>query len=331
MSSRERIQMILAGERPDRYALSCWRHFFETEHDREKNLDILLGFQQKYQWDFVKLNSPADYHVEGWGVQVEHSRKETVKHRKLNYPVTDLDDWQKIKPIPITAKPLNDELWKLSRMRKALGAEVPILMTIFSPLAIAARMVENENVLLSHLDRNHDVILSALESITATFEQFVLETRNAGADGIFFATSHWATKQKFSWPDYERYFLPFDRRVMAATGADAQNMLHLCDRETMLLEFANAQFPARMINWNTHDPSNPPLDKGVEILPNMTCVGGLDHDGWLLRSEPDEVAWLAGQMMKKYDPARVIFAPGCTLDPATPMRNLDALRETIGK
>ncbi len=74
LSHRERIQMILAGQKPDRFAVSFWRHFFHKESTAEGLAEAMVGFQKQFDWDFMKINPRADYHIEDWGFRQEYSR-----------------------------------------------------------------------------------------------------------------------------------------------------------------------------------------------------------------------------------------------------------------
>ena len=69
LSHRERLAAILAGERPDRFAASMWRHFFHMESTVDGTAEAMLHFQREYDWDFMKINPRADYHIEGWGFE----------------------------------------------------------------------------------------------------------------------------------------------------------------------------------------------------------------------------------------------------------------------
>jgi len=67
-SHRDRLEMILAGEKPDRFAASFWRHFFHMEHHAEGTAEAMVSFQKRFDWDFIKINPRADYHVEDRGL-----------------------------------------------------------------------------------------------------------------------------------------------------------------------------------------------------------------------------------------------------------------------
>jgi uroporphyrinogen decarboxylase len=329
LSHRERILTILSGQKPDRFAASFWRHFFHLEHDANGTSEAMLVFQKRFDWDFMKINPRADYHIEGWGFKQEFSRSEFEKHTKQVFPIKTEDDWLNIKPLPLSSLALAEHLKVVSIIRKRSDRELPILMTVFTPLSIAGRMVAEHQTFLDHLHAAPDKVLSAIEAITVTFVKFAEELRNAGADGLFFATTHWASSDMLTWEEYQRFGVPYDLRVIRAAGEDALNLLHVCSTNCYLKQLADIDYPARMINWDSFHPTNPPLDKAYDLLPGKTLVGGVDHNGWLPNSTPGEIAAAIDDIRKKHDSARVIIGPGCAIPPETPMENLRAIRDRL--
>lgn len=329
-SHRERIEIILAGEKPDRFAGSAWRHFFHMEHDAAQTAEAMVGFQRTFDWDFVKVNPRADYHVEDWGLRQEWSRNEFRKHRKTAFPVNRPEDWERIRPLSPAAPVLAEHLRTVALVRKGVGREVPVLMTVFSPLAIAGRMVPDGALLAAELRANPERIHRALRAITETFRAYAAEIRNAGADGLFFATTQWASRQTISWAEYEAFGIPYDREVLRATEADALNLLHVCGSENYLRELAAADYPCRLYNWDADDPTNLPLDKAYDALPGRTLAGGIDRNGWFLHATPQEVVFQVQKLMRAHDGARVVLALGCAVEPEAPRENYRAFREALG-
>jgi uroporphyrinogen decarboxylase len=329
LSHRDRLKCILAGERPDRFAASMWRHFFHMESTVEGTVDAMLYFQREYDWDFMKINPRADYHIEGWGFEQNWSTNEFEKHKKTRFPVTKIEDWQNIGPLPLTTPALADHLKVVSMIRKRSDRELPILMTVFTPLAIAGRMVEKNEMLAEHLQKAPEAVESALRAITDTFVRFVAELRNAGADGIFFATTQWAASEFLSWPDYQRFGLPYDLEVIRAADSDALNLLHVCHSNCFLRQLAAEPYPAKLVNWNSDDPTNLPLDRAMTELPEKVLVGGVDYSGWLLHSRPDEIRYKIDKLKADFTPDRLIIAPGCAIEPRTPKENLRAIRDRL--
>ena len=326
---RERIETILAGEKPDRFAASFWRHFFHKEHYAEGTAEAMIDFQEKFKWDFIKINPRADYHVEGWGFEQEFSHDEFKKHTKLKFPVKSVDDWSRIEPLKPHTPSLDEHLRVVSIIRKELGWDLPILMTVFTPIAIAGRMVEDRQMLADHIRESPDKVLPAIEAITQTFEAFASEVRNAGADGLFFATTQWASSDMMTWEDFQKFGIPFDQRVIKAAEDDALNLFHICSSNNFLGELAQVDYGSKLYNWDFDDPTNSPLDKADDLLPDKVLVGGVDHNGWLLHSSAEEVGFQIDRFKAKFDPSRVILGPGCAIPPEVSYDNLTAIRERL--
>ncbi len=321
--------MILAGERPDRYAASFWRHFFHREHFAEGTAEAMLQFQKEFDWDFMKINPRADYHIEGWGLKQEWSHDEFKKHRKSNFPITKPEDWIKIKPLPMSSPALAEHLKVVSLIRRGSDRELPVLMTIFTPLAIAGRMVENHKTLIEHIHKVPELVHSGLRAITDTFARFASEVRNAGADGIFFATTQWASSDTITWEEYNLFGIPYDLEIIKAAERDSFNLLHVCSSNCYLKELSELDYNAGLVNWEACDPTNLPLDKAESVLKNKVMVGGVDHNGWLLRGEPGEIAYKIDELKERFEPTRLIIAPGCSIPPEVPFENLHAVRERL--
>lgn len=328
-SHRERIQMMIAGETPDRFAASFWRHFFHMEHHAEGTTEAMLAFQKEFDWDFMKINPRADYHVEGWGLKQEWSHDEFKKHKKSNFPIKTVKDWDNIKPLDLSTPALAEHLKVVSMIRKKSDKELPILMTVFTPLGIAGRMVEKDDVLVQHLREYPEQVAKGLRAITDTFKKFVSELRNAGADGVFYATTHWASADKLTWDEYQRFGVPYDLEVIEAAEPDALNLLHVCDSSNYLEKLSKIDYHAQLYNWDSDDPTNLPLDKADALLKGKVMVGGADREGWLRHGTPEEVAYKIDELKDHHSKSCLIIGPGCSMPPEVPFANLHAIRERL--
>ena len=328
-SPRERIEMILAGEKPDRFAASFWRHFFHLENNARGTAEAMIRFQKELGWDFVKLNPRADYHIEGWGFRQEWSRHEFRKHTKLDFPIKRIEDWDNIAALPLQTPALAEHLEVISLVRRALGRDIPILMTVFTPLAVAGRMVADRQTMVEHLRTDPDRIHRALRAITDTFSAFAVESRNAGADGLFFATLQWASSDMITWDEYRIFGVPYDLEVMGAMDTEAINLLHVCAGSNYLEQLSRLDYSCLMYNWDSQDPTNLPIDRSDEILTGRTVVGGVDHNGWLLHSDAAEVAHRIAVLKDENDPSNFIIGPGCCVPPEVPIENYRAIRENL--
>ncbi len=326
-SPRERIEIIIKGEKPDRFATSLWRHFFHLESSAEKMAGAMIEYQNRYDWVFMKINPRASFHTEDWGNQFEWSTDEYAKHKHTKYAVNSPEDWDKIEILPTTAPVLTEHLKAISLIRKKCGPDLPILMTVFNPVGIARRLVDDRDKFFEQLKTFPEKVTGAIERITKTFESYAAEIRNAGADGLFFATLDIACAEAIPYEQYNSLCRPYDLRILRAAGNNALNLLHVCADNNYLKELSD--YPVSLVNWNSSDPTNVNLEDSFNFLGDKTAVGGLDHTGWLLYGSPAEVKQEVNKIKERMAGKRFIFGPGCTIDARIPHENIKAVRENL--
>jgi uroporphyrinogen decarboxylase len=326
LSHRERIETIINGGIPDHPAISIWRHFYHLESKAEGLARAMIDFQNNYNWDFMKINPRASYHVEDWGNKLEWSNNEFQKHRKTYFSIQKIEDWEKIEPLSFKAPVLSEHLKAISLIRKQFDRNLPIMMTVFNPISIAADLLPHAKILLEHLHINPKRVLQAMENITQTFEKYVIECFNAGADGIFFATTEFASNDMMPYSQYAEFARPYDLRILKAANS-GMNILHVCGSNNFLNELSD--YPVKFLNWDSSDPTNINLDKALKIFHDKTIIGGIDHNGWLIHSTPQEISSQMSYLAEQYSNQKIIFGPGCAIDPKVATENLAALKSRI--
>ncbi len=326
-SHRERVQMIMAGEKPDRFAASAWRHFYHKESTAEGLAEAMLDFQKRFDWDFMKINPRASYHAEDWGNKYDWSNDEFKKHRNIHFAVNSTTDWDTIDVLPAGTPVLTEHLKAIEIIKKSSDPELPLLMTVFNPLGIARYLAGGIDKILEYINSEPQRVSTALENITVTFERYVTEIRNAGADGIFFATLEWGSADLLTYDQYEKFGRRYDLRILNATGNNSLNILHVCGSNNYLKQLSD--YPVKLFNWDACDPTNVNIERCFEFLENKTIIGGLDHKGWLWHGKPSEIAVEMGKIKEKMAGKRFIFGPGCSIDAKIPFENLDAVRRNL--
>ena len=234
----------MRGEEVDRPPISMWRHFFPQETSSEGLAEAMLGFQRRYDWDFMKVNPRASYHAEDFGLR----------------PVLEPDDWLKLEVLDPGQGVLGEHLQALDAISLGLNGEVPFLMTVFTPLSIASRLVPSEEVSLRHLREHPDLVRHALEVVTETFARFSTAFLDRGASGIFYATTSWATTRVITEEEYARVARPYDLKLLGALPECEFHILHVCRDDNML--GALADYPVHAFNWDTRGEGNLSLADG---------------------------------------------------------------------
>src|SRR5262245_51618797 len=140
-----------------------------------------------------------------------------------------------------------------------LGPRVPVLQTVFSPLSVASYLVGRDNRRLVREMRAHpDVVLPALERVADSLIDFSRRSVEAGATGIFYAISGFASPDSRPPTVYEALALPPHLRVLEALPAEGWfNVPHLCGSHVTME--VGRRLPVQAVSYSVHNRGNPPL------------------------------------------------------------------------
>jgi len=326
LTPKQRIDNILSGNKIDRPAVSAWRHFYDRENTKDDLVESMTGFQKQFDWDFIKINSRASYHVEDWGVVWEFSKDPLQKPVAKSFPVAGKSDWAKIKQLDYKKGVLGETLAAGLDLLKTLGDDLYCVPTIFSPLSIAADLVESDAAFLDLLHESPSELHGALESITGTFEGFVEEYIKAGMAGIFYATTEWGTREKLTEEEYLEFGQQYDLRVLNAAQGGFFNIMHVCKSNNMLPLFRD--YPVPILSWNPFEEGNLSIGQAAEISDKIFMTG-IDQNSVLLDGPVDAIKEQVNESLSSVPLGRLIMAPGCALKVNTPDDHLFALADAV--
>jgi uroporphyrinogen decarboxylase len=322
MTRRERVHATLRGQEADRTPVSMWRHFYDREADPVFLAEAMLGFQSRFDWDFMKVNPRASYHVEGWGLKTAYHGSEHP--RVTDYPIKAPADWLKIEVQPLHRGVLDEQLRCLESIARGLKGEVPFIMTVFTPLAIAGRMTPSEDVFVRHLREHPDELEYALGVITETFARFGRACLERGASGLYFATTAFATSDRLTPQEYERWGRPYDLQLLNALPQADFHVLHVCRDNAFLTSLAD--YPVHAISWDCRGQGNPSLAAGKDLIGGKTAVGGIRYQGDLVAADPVQLTAEVEALRAAMGRRGWMLGSGCTFPPETPEVNVAAVR-----
>lgn len=326
MTSRDRVLAALRGEEVDRPPVSFWGHVYHLESSAAQLVDHTMERWQRFQWDWVKLNPRKHYHVEPWGVRYDYPGVPDEKPKLVSHPVRAPEDWGRIDEVAHDQGALGEQIEAVRLLRARLPREVPLLQTVFTPLAILAELTEPPTALRDQLRTHPTLVLHALEAVTRTFERTVRAYREAGADGIYLGTVDWGCRAFMDRESLARWSRPYDLRLLEAAGDSPFHTVHVCKGDALLFEFAD--YPVGAFSWDASLPDNPSLGEALARLPGAV-MGGIDHDGSLQDATPTRVLERYRRALAETGGRRWLVAPGCSMPPRTPEGNLLALRDAV--
>ena len=135
MDHKTRMRATLAGEPVDRVAVSTWGHDFLREWTAEELAAHTIERQRTYDYDFVKINPRWTLFAEPWGNRYEpptEQRFPRLTHRIVEGP----EDLPRIPAVDASNPPFDEHVDAMARIHAALCAEVDLIATVFSPLAV---------------------------------------------------------------------------------------------------------------------------------------------------------------------------------------------------
>ena len=317
MSSLERIEAVLTGGAVDFAPVSLWRHFPERDQTAEALADVTLEWQSRFGFDFIKLMPPGDYATIDWGAESSYQGSTGGTRQTTKFPINRIEDWAKIKPVPID-RGRNREVIAAARLvNERLGGEIPVLQTIFSPLTIAMKLSDGK--VLNHMRQQPANVHEALAAITEVTHQMTATTLERGAYGIFFATQC-ATTDLVSIAEYREFGAAYDLQVLAAAGASRFTLVHLHGSNIMFDEMKT--YPAHALNW--HDRRTTPTLAEGQASSGLTVVGGM-HEKDMATMTPQQAADQARDAIDSLSARHVMIAPGCVMPITTPEANVRAV------
>ncbi len=328
MSKRERVAAAIAGERPDRAPVSFWGHDYGREWSAEEHAAQTLAFVQQYDFDYVKINPRFSYLMEAWGALYAKSDLEREGPKPVRLPVRSIEDLGGIDAAPGWAPSLVEQLTAIQRIVRGLRGDRPVMQTVFNPLSVLGRMVEGEGGdraagqrrLRAMLAESAVDVHAALAAITETLSEYAVECLNAGADGIFYATVDWGTRDACTAEQYLEFGRPYDLQILGGVRDAELLMLHVCKDNNMLELLLD--YPVHAFNWDAHGKGNPGLGE-IAKKAGLAVAGGIAPEA-LATATPEQVAELAREAVAETGGRRLLLAGACSIRPDTPEANIRA-------
>jgi uroporphyrinogen decarboxylase len=321
---KERLQACLKGERTDRPPVALWRHFPVDDQSPDSLAAAALQFQKAYDFDLVKVTPASSFCLKDWGVEDSWEGSTEGTRRYTKRAVHKPEDWESLPVLDPSAPHLDAQLACLRQIRAGLSPEVPVLQTIFSPLAQAKNLSGGETLLV-HLRKYPEAVSKGLETIAISTQRFLEAALETGIDGVFYAIQH-AQAGLLSLNEYKTFGLPYDHRVLEPAHDLWCNLLHLHGDE-IYFELVS-EFEFQIVNW--HDRETPPslaeaLSQTSEVY---TVCGGLGRET-LVYGEQAEVRSEAQEAFEQTKGQRLILSTGCVVPIIAPHGNILAARNSV--
>ncbi len=327
LNKRERLKATLRGDSVDRVPTAVWRHFPGDDQRAADLATSVLAYQAQYNWDFVNLMPANNYSVIDHGVQDAWQGDTEGRRVILRHPVTRSLDWTELRVLDPGRGALARQITAIGSIQQNLqDQDTPLIVTVYSPLAQAARLA-GEDLLRRHMRRRADRLTTGLKALAEGTLLFVEALRKSGVDGIYYVIEH-ADDDRLSPAEYEHFGLPDDQHILNALPESWWLNIAYIQGQAPMFDMA-ARLPVAALNWQDRR-SEPDLVSGRAAFGRSVC-GGLDAESELRAGTPSMVANTARNAIAALNSRRLILSPGGPVPITTPRSNLAALRDAVEK
>jgi uroporphyrinogen decarboxylase len=317
MTSRERVAAAFEGAPVDRVPLSFWRHFPEEDRRGESLAAATVRYQRRFPADLVKITPTGMYSVIDYGVTVEQEWGIGTT-RYVSGPITTAADLLRIPRIDLHTGMLGEMVDAVRLARAAIGDDVPILQTVFSPLTMLSKVAGGRVRRL--MDADPDALRDVASRLCEDALAFSRACLRAGADGVFFAVQH-KTGDADLYADFGEVLDVRFCRELLTDGAVI--VLHLHDEPDLSVA---DRYGVQAVNW---DEATGPTVTDALGLTRRGVISGMSPTGAIRDPAPDRIARQIAELIGATRGRRLLIGPGCTLMPDTRDEQLDAVIATV--
>jgi uroporphyrinogen decarboxylase len=307
MTRYERVWAAVHGEEVDRPPVCFWHHF-QPSGSGQRLADATLDFfDDEFELDIMKIMPDIPY---------------PFPHRTIRKP----EDWLAIEPIdPTRSRFITQRIEAVQAVRDTIGAEAPVVMTVFSPLCEALYFSADHATFLQHA-REHPTIVHEALSILAdnlrTHNQLMID---AGADGVFFALQG-CSRTIMPEDVYREFGRPYDLMALQGAREGWLNILHIHgDSELMFDTVLN--YPVSVLSWS--DRLAGPSLREARSKTSLCLMGGWHEFETLPKGPVEKIREEAVDAIAQTGGRKFILANGCSVPDDIDHDRLEQARDIV--
>lgn len=335
-SKQERMHAVMNGEPADRPPVTAYRHFPGSEEDAELIAKAMVGFQRKYDWDWVKINPSAVYYYEPWGNVYDYAHYQGTVPTRVEYAIHEPEQLEGIVAYNGLHGAFGVHVRAVRMIREALGPEVPVYQSIFTPMSVLLNLCGGRSPgryreapralcpLLPLFEHHRSLVHRALANIAATLADYAAECLKAGADGMFFAEMGLAREGYLTLEEWKEFIEPYDRMILD-TIAPRPCAFHTCGIRGNPKRFIEYNYPITALHWAESAPGNPPIAGSQAWLGKVAAMGGVD-ERLFGTGAAEAIAAMAHASVAANAGRPFLLAPECTVDAGTSDEEYAALK-----
>ena len=307
MTKMERVLATLQKKETDRVPFSVYVH--STVHSRgvERFVEFTLDFHRRYDPDYVKVMYDENYDT------------------PVNFQfVQETSDWRKLEELDAHLGAYGRQIEILRRVKDAVGPEVPVIQTVYSPFHTATRLAWRR--LVDDIRRDPEAVAAGLATIAQNTGRFAEAcVTEAGIDGFFLGAlgceNRWLPKE-----EYAKHAAPHDQSLLASLRRGRILIVHIHGEKDSHFDLLKG-YECDALSWE--DRLAGPSIAEARKATDRCLIGGVNHVA-ARTAKPADIVREAKEAIAAAGRRGLILAPGCTLPDDTPPENILAFRTAVG-
>jgi len=335
LDMRERFLNALSGSELDRMPAACPlqtgtldlmrfsdAYWPEAHRDARKMASLSMAASTYAGVESARLPFDVVMDAEAFGAKVDFADRLAAPF--VTQPlIRSLDDVRQLDVPEVRDAgrvPVVDEAIGIIRRTRP---DLPIVVAVHAPFTLSAQLRGEDRALIDLADQPE--IYRSFVDFFARWTSFVAtHFIESGADVIMMMDGE--AEDSILGPElYESFALPGQRKVAEAiTAAGALSILHICgDIRSSTDMMVRSGVDAISIGQGMSIADTKRIVKG-----RCRVIGNIDPVDVLLKATAEEVQ---EEVLRCLNDGADIVAPGCGLSPRTPLKNLQAMTDSIRK
>jgi len=307
MTKMQRVLATLKGQETDRVPFSAYVHSTVHQRTPQKFAEFTMEFFRKYGPDYVKVMYDELYDMP---VNFFH--------------VSEVEVWKLLDRFDPHIGAFGRQIESLKRIKDEVGADVPVIQTVFSPFHIAYRLAGRR--ILADWKQDPEAVRHGLDMIAANSADFADAcVAEAGIDGFFYG-AFGCEKEWMSRDQFKEMVMPSDLAVLNTLSRSPISIVHIHSEKDSYFDLL-VDYPCGGISWE--DRLAGPSVAEARKRTDKCLVGGIDHY-LALKCPPEQIVAQGKEAIQAAGGRGLILAPGCTFFDDTPEANMLALKEAVG-
>lgn len=302
MTKRERVLAALAGRRPDHVPCGFSLHFPPEEKAGEAAVAAHLKFFQETDTDIYKVMN--ENLVPDCG------------------PIQGPEDWKCLQALGPGSPFIQDQIALAKAIRDRWdGEEGYWLGTLHGITASGIHPYEHRmgydaarDLLVTCLRQDEAKVLDGLKRIAECMCALAWGYKEAGMDGIYYASLGGERDRWFTAEEFARWIVPLDQLILSEIQkAGCAAVLHICKDHLDMERYRSYNDFCDAVNWGVYEAPYS-IEEGRALFPGKPVMGGLaNHAAPLAEGPVEALAAEAKRLAQTYGPENFILGADCTL------------------